>query len=144
MSSPTAAVLLALALSASLAVAEPPEPLDAARELHLAGRWTEALAAYGRVAEGDDPAAAAIAHNNSCTIFNTLADYPAALEAYRLAGGVADRILQQAPDDTIGRYHRSLAEYRWVHLVSAVKHVTCVVPIRPQDVHDQAARALSA
>ena len=35
-------------------------------------------------------------------------------------------------------YHRSLESHRWVHLLSAVKHVACVVPMRPQDVHQQA------
>ena len=47
--------------------------------------------------------------------------------------------LQQA---TYEEYHRSLETHRWVHLVSAVKHVTCVVRIRPQDVHEQASKVL--
>ena len=50
--------------------------------------------------------------------------------------------LQQAAYE---EYHDSpaLASHRWVHLVSAVKHVACVTQIRPQDVHEQAAKALS-
>ena len=45
---------------------------------------------------------------------------------------------------TYEEYHRSLETQRWVHLVSAVKHLTCVVPIRPQDVHEQASKVLFA
>ena len=45
---------------------------------------------------------------------------------------------------TYEEYHRSLESHRWVHLVSAVKHVTCVVPIHPQDVHRQATRQLES
>lgn len=45
---------------------------------------------------------------------------------------------------TYEEYHRSLETHRWVHLVSAVKHVTCVVPIRPQDVHQRATQQLAS
>ena len=43
---------------------------------------------------------------------------------------------------TYEEYHRSLEKHRWMHLVSAVKHVTCVVRIRPQDVHERASAVL--
>ena len=43
---------------------------------------------------------------------------------------------------TYEEYHHCLETHRWVHLVSAVKHVTCVVRIRPQDVHQEANKAL--
>ena len=43
---------------------------------------------------------------------------------------------------TYEEYHRTLVSHRWVHLAAAVKHVTCVVPIRPQSVHQQASEIL--
>ncbi len=83
---PRAPTLAGFALCTSLlggspVAAEPPGPLDEARSMHMAGQWREALAAYREVAEKGEPADAAVAHNNSCTIFNRLGEYPAALEA---------------------------------------------------------------
>ena len=49
--------------------------------------------------------------------------------------------LQQASYE---EYHDTLEAHRWVHLVSAVKHVACVTKIRPQDVHARISEALSA
>ena len=49
--------------------------------------------------------------------------------------------LQQASYE---EYHNTLEAHRWVHLVSAVKHVGCVTQIRPQDVHQRIGEALSA
>ena len=49
--------------------------------------------------------------------------------------------LQQASYE---EYHATLEAHRWVHLVSAVKHVACVTKIRPQDVHARISGALSA
>ena len=49
--------------------------------------------------------------------------------------------LQQASYE---EFHNTLEAHRWVHLVSAVKHVGCVTQIRPQDVHWQIIDALSA
>ena len=81
------AILVGLLLDASLVAAAAPEPLDTARRLHVAGDWHAALEAYERVTETDgiEPAKAAIALNNSCAILNSLADYPAALDACREA-----------------------------------------------------------
>lgn len=81
-----APVVVGVALSACLlcgsaASAEPRDPLAEARDLHVAGKWREALAAYGEVTAAGEPADAAVAFNNSCVIFNRLAEYPAALEA---------------------------------------------------------------
>ena len=49
--------------------------------------------------------------------------------------------LQQASYE---EYHDCLEAHRWVHLVSAVKHVACVTKIRPQEVHARISEALSA
>ena len=88
------ATCLAVVLWASLAGADASDPLEVARGLHREGRWQEALAAYRAVASEADTASAAIAHNNACTILNTLADYPAALtecqQALRLRRGLDD------------------------------------------------------
>ena len=48
--------------------------------------------------------------------------------------------LQQAAYE---EYHHTREPHRWVHLVSAAKHVMCVVPIRPQAVYERARDALS-
>jgi serine/threonine-protein kinase len=45
-------------------------------------------------------------------VYEARGDLPAALEAFRLAGEVAARVLEAAPQDTVGRYQRSLAEAR--------------------------------
>ena len=97
---PGASIVAGWALCASLAggvaaTAEPSVgPLDAARSLHLAGEWREALAAYGKVAASGEPADAAVALNNACTIHNRLAEYQAALDtcdaALRLRRGLGD------------------------------------------------------
>ena len=48
--------------------------------------------------------------------------------------------LQQASYE---EYHHCLEAHRWVHLVSAVKHVACVTQIRPQEVHTRISEALA-
>ena len=49
--------------------------------------------------------------------------------------------LQQASYE---EYHNTLEAHRWVHLVSAVKHVSCVTKFQPQEVHERISDALSA
>jgi tetratricopeptide (TPR) repeat protein len=59
----------------------PAQTLEDARQLHIEGDYQAALQAYRGVAESQvtsDPATAATAHNNSCVIYNGLADYQAA------------------------------------------------------------------
>ena len=59
------------------------DPLDAARTLHLAGKWREAINAYAEVTVRGNQADAATAFNNMCVIYTRLANYPAALESCR-------------------------------------------------------------
>lgn len=75
----------------------PGPTLDTARDLHLAGRWQEALKAYRQVAEAaevDDPGSAAIAYNNRCYLLTEQAEYREALEdcerALELRRGLGD------------------------------------------------------
>ena len=97
--------------------------LDEARAHHVAGKWNEALAAYGEVAARGVPADAAVAFNNSCVIHSRLADYPAALESCRkaleLRRGLGDeRRLGRTLNNLglalhrLGRYDQAQAAYR--------------------------------
>jgi tetratricopeptide (TPR) repeat protein len=72
-------VALAAAAAGAPAWAEQPEaPLDRARRLHGEGRLEEALAAYRRVDDAD-PAAGAVAHNNTCVLLIDLGRHSEAL-----------------------------------------------------------------
>ncbi|MFQ5528183.1 MAG: CHAT domain-containing protein [Thermoanaerobaculia bacterium] len=72
--------------------------LDAARELHRAGRFEEAAAAYRELLEGGslDDDASASASNNLCLVLDALGDLEAAEEACRTAlalrRGMDDRL----------------------------------------------------
>jgi CHAT domain-containing protein/Tfp pilus assembly protein PilF len=81
---------LFLFVVALLAAASPSagQTLDEARQLHMEGRFEEALIAYRGFLdspEGSDPASAAAASNNSCVIRMNLGQHAAALEDCREA-----------------------------------------------------------
>lgn len=73
-----ALLLLGAVLSAAAGWAQTPE-LDAARDLYLAGKRREALAAFQKVAKTAATAEVkAFAHNNACVVLNELADFATA------------------------------------------------------------------
>ncbi|HXV76995.1 MAG TPA: CHAT domain-containing tetratricopeptide repeat protein, partial [Candidatus Polarisedimenticolaceae bacterium] len=89
------AALLVASLAAGAPCADDEVTLDAARELHRAGKLTEALAAYREVAARaaqTDPLSAAIAHNNACVLLLNTGDHTAAVAECRSALELARRL----------------------------------------------------
>ncbi len=114
--------LLWMLLCASLSLAAG-DTLEEARQHHLAGQWRQALDAYAEVATNGEPADAAIARNNACTIYNLLAEYSTALEQCQQALALRrtlddERRLARTLNNLavalqhLGRYDEATASYR--------------------------------